>query len=171
MIICDYGLPTESKWSLPKEGNKEPLLNVVTTELEVVTAVTSKRRLARFWAFLTADMVGSFSARLNSSENLGLKMQPGGIQKSLAYSDGSKLQHKFIFLGIILFISKNKTLIRTTNRFLLFPLRTLKIVKSMYSNKETKPECHFDPKSNFHNTRIFTLTYHCYVHTYIGILK
>ena len=43
---------------------------MVTTELEVVTAVTSKRRLARFWAFSTADMVGSFSERLNSSENL-----------------------------------------------------------------------------------------------------
>ena len=116
-------LPTESIRSLPKEGNKVPLLKVVTTELvEVVTAVTSKRRLARFWAFSTADMVGSFSARLNSSENLGLKMQPGGIQKSLAYSDGSKLQHKFIFLGInILFISKNKTHIRTTNRLLIFP--------------------------------------------------
>ena len=64
-------LPTESIRSLPKEGNKVPLLKVVTTELvEVVTAVTSKRRLARFWAFSTADMVGSFSERLNSSENL-----------------------------------------------------------------------------------------------------
>ena len=66
-------LPTESIAirSLPKEGNKVPLLKVVTTELvEVVTAVTSKRRLARFWAFSTADMVGSFSERLNSSENL-----------------------------------------------------------------------------------------------------
>ena len=94
-------LPTESIRSLPKEGNKVPLLKVVTTELvEVVTAVTSKRRLARFWAFSTADMVGSFSARLNSSENLGLKMQPGGIQKSLAYSDGSKLQHKIYFIYI-----------------------------------------------------------------------
>ena len=61
-----YGLPTESKCSLPKEGNKEPLLNVVTTELEVVAAVTCKRRLSRFWAFSAGDMVGSFSARLNS---------------------------------------------------------------------------------------------------------
>ena len=136
MIICDYGLPTESKWSLPKEGNKEPLLNVVTTELEVVTAVTSKRRLARFWAFSTADMVGSFSARLNSSENLGLKMQPGGIQKSLAYSDGSKLQHKFIFFGYH-FISN--TLISTTNKIFSYFQLTIKIVKSIYSNKETKP--------------------------------
>ena len=46
------------------EGKREPLLKVVTTELAVVTAVTSKRRLARFWAFSAVDMVGSFSERL-----------------------------------------------------------------------------------------------------------
>ena len=60
--------PTGSvTWSLgPREGNKDPLLKVVTTELAVVTAVTSKKRLARFWAFSTAVSVGSFSATLGS---------------------------------------------------------------------------------------------------------
>ena len=57
-------VPTESRGSLlPMEGKKDPLLKVVTTELAVVTAVTSKRRLARFWAFSAALDIGSFSAK------------------------------------------------------------------------------------------------------------
>ena len=63
-LFFDKNLPTESRGSLlPMEGKKDPLLKVVTTELAVVTAVTSKRRLARFWAFSAALDIGSFSAR------------------------------------------------------------------------------------------------------------
>ena len=62
--ICTPVAAVERSFWWPREGKREPLLKLVTTELAVVTAVTSKRRLARFWAFSTVVIVGSFSARL-----------------------------------------------------------------------------------------------------------
>jgi hypothetical protein len=60
--------PTESILSLPNDGNRVPLLNVVTQAELLEADVTSKKRLARFWAFSTADVVGSFSARLSRED-------------------------------------------------------------------------------------------------------